>query len=187
VGRVAARHYLQTLVEVADQAANRLTDPGSDLDLRPAIRRLDGDYQTLVTTLIPLRIPFTNTADSKRERVLQTATAARHYARNLRTDTAVSVQLPPQARHELDQATRLLTVSLGELIAHLQDTDPTPRTYVRAAARFDEVATLLEDSEYLAPPQLALRDFQLLDGTMATLAQSLGLTVHALDTDGPIT
>jgi uncharacterized membrane protein YccC len=187
VARVAARQYLQTLVEVAEQAVLRITDPGSDLDLRVGIRRLDGDYQTLVTTLLPLRIPFTNAADSKRERLLQTATAARHYARNLLTDTAASVQLTPQARHELDQATRLLTVSVGELIAHLQDTHATPRTYVRAAARFDQVATRLEDSDYLAPPQLALRDFQLLDGAMATLAQSFGLTVHALDTDGPNT
>lgn len=76
---------------------------------------------------------------------------------------------------------------MGEVIAHLQDTDAIRRTYVRAAARFDQVATLLDDGGYLTPPQLALRDFELLDGAMAALAHSVGLTVHALDTGEPIT
>jgi hypothetical protein len=170
-----------------EQAARRLADTGSDLDLRAAIRQLDADHQALVRTLLPLRIPFTNIADSGRERFLQTAAAARHYARNLLTDTATRIELTPQARDGLDEAAQQLTGSLGELIAHLQHTDATPRTYVRAAARFDQVATLLDDGDYLAPPQLALRDFQLLDGAMAGLSQSLGLTVHALDTGAPST
>jgi len=58
---------------------------------------------------------------------------------------------------------------------------------VRAAARFDQVATRLEDSDYLRTATTRAADFQLLDGAMATLAQSFGLTVHALDTDGPDT
>jgi uncharacterized membrane protein YccC len=187
VVRVAARHYVQALADVVEQAARRLADTGSDLDLRAAIRQLDADHQALVRTLLPLRIPFTNIADSGRERFLQTAAAARHYARNLLTDTATRIELTPQARDGLDEAAQQLTTSLGELIAHLHHLDATPRTYVRAAARFDQVATLLDDGDYLAPPQLALRDFQLLDGAMAGLSQSLGLTVHALDTGAPST
>jgi hypothetical protein len=74
---------------------------------------------------------------------------------------------------------------VAELISHLNDTVQTPRTYVRAAALFDVLATQLEESDYLAPEQLTLRDFQLIDGAMATLAHSLGLTVRALDTTRP--
>jgi hypothetical protein len=95
VARVAARHYVQTLADVAEQAARRLTDTGSDLDLRAAIRRLDADHQAVVSTLLPLRIPFANADDSQRERFLQTAAAARHYARNLLSDTATRVELTP--------------------------------------------------------------------------------------------
>jgi hypothetical protein len=132
--------------------------------------------------MIPLRIPFSNGFGTSNERLLQTATAARHYAPNLLIDTATKLELTPEARAELDAASRQLAASLNELTARLQDSHETPRTYVRAAARFDRVATLLDNSHYLAPPQLALRDLQLLDGAMAGLAGSLGLTVQALDT-----
>jgi hypothetical protein len=49
------------------------------------------------------------------------------------------------------------------------------------AALLDLAALSLDDATpYLAPPQLALRDLQLLDGAMAT--EFCGLRTHSLDT-----
>jgi uncharacterized membrane protein YccC len=183
VARLAARHYLQALADVVTQCVQRVADPESKVGLRAAIRQLDGSYQALVTTMRPVGIPFIATADSPHERLLQTAAASRHYARNLLIDTTADIELTAAARELLNAAGRQLADSLGELIARLQHSDTTPRSYVRTASLFDRVSTLLDSGDYLAPPQLALRDLQLLDGAMATLAQSLGLTVRALDTD----
>jgi hypothetical protein len=179
---VAARVYLQALSDVVPHAVNRLAQVTGDPELRSALRRLDGAYQTLLATMIPYRIPLAGRPDSRRERFLQTALASRHYARNLLIDTTSEAEPSPPTRAHLDLAARQLTGSISELIGHLNDTKPTPRVYVRAAALFDLAASQLDDSHYLAPSQLALRDLQLLDGAMATLAHSFGLSVHALDT-----
>jgi hypothetical protein len=183
VARVAARQYVQALAAVVEQAVQRLTGDENEAELRSATRRLDGSYQTLVTTMQPLGIPLLRTADSRRQRLLQTASAARHYARNLLSDTAVDIGLAPQDREQFGAANRQLAGSIGEVIAYLQDSDRTPRTYTRAAALFDAVASRPPHDDYFAPGQLALRDLQLLDGAMAHLAESVGLDVHALDTD----
>ena len=135
-----------------------------------------------LATVVPLRIPLTGWADSQRERFLQTAAASRHYARNLLVDTASEVVPTRSYRAYLELAASQLTGSMGEVIGHLNDSKPTPRVYVRAAALFDVAAAQLDDGNHLAPSQLALRDLQLLDGTIATLAHSLGLSVQALDT-----
>jgi uncharacterized membrane protein YccC len=182
VARVAARQYLEALSDVVEPATRRLGLSDGEPELRSALRRLDGAYQTLLATMIPLRIPLTGRAEGIRERFLQTAAATRHYARNLLTDTASGAELALPAREQLDLAAHQLTSSLGQLIGHLDDNEATPRIYVRAAALFDLTAPHLSDSDYLAPSQLALRDFQLLDGAMANLAHSIGLSVRALDT-----
>lgn len=180
--RVATRQYIQALTAVVEQAIRRLVDQAGGGDVRAAMRRLDGSYQALATTMLPSRIRFTASADGRRERLLQSAAAARHYARNLHTDTDTRLVLNEQTRADLRQAKQGLTASLDEVVAHLQDTVSTPRTYVRAAAVFDQAATRLDNGDYLAPTQLALRDLQLLDGAMATIALTLGLTVRAIDT-----
>jgi hypothetical protein len=183
VARLAARHYLQALADVVTRCVQRLAGAESKVELQAAIRRLDGCYQALVTTMRPVGIPFIATADSPHGRLLETTAASRHYARNLLIDTTADIELTAEVREQLNAAGRQLADSLGELIAHLQHSDTTPRSYVRTASLFDRVSALLDSGDYLAPRELALRDLQLLDGTMATLAQSLGLTVRALDTD----
>jgi hypothetical protein len=71
---------------------------------------------------------------------------------------------------------------VGELVAALQEHDANQRTYTRSAALFDLVVTDLEEGDVTTHPQLALRDFQLLDGALAGLARAGGLSVQALDT-----
>ncbi len=181
VARVAVRHYVQALSDLIEPATHRLTQNSGEAELGAALRRLDVAYQTLLATMIPMRIALGG-SDGTRERFLQPTAAARHYARNLLADTASGAHWTCRAREQLDLAAGQLTASLAELIGHLGDTEQTARVYIRSAALFDLVATHLESSDYLSPEQLTLRDFQRVDGAMATLAQSLGLSVRALDT-----
>jgi hypothetical protein len=52
--------------------------------------------------------------------------------------------------------------------------------YLRSASLFDRLSEALP-APPTAPAQLALRDFQLIDGSAATVAALLGLTVMSLD------
>lgn len=186
VARVATRQYVQALAAVAQHAVHRLLEPVGDDDLRAAARRLDAAYQALVVTMTPLRVRFPRTADSQREQFLHSVSASRNYARTLLTDTAVSTCLGPQVRDELERAGQRLAASCEELVAALQNGDAARRRYVRSASLFDLVATRLDERDFTAPPQLALRDLQVIDGAMAALARSADLDVQALDTAGSI-
>jgi hypothetical protein len=188
VARVAAREYLRAVRSAAELAAQRLLEPELGLDLRPAARTVDAAYQALIATTIPMRSPFTGRADRDRDRYLHGIAASRNYVRNLLTDTdtTTSAWLSVQNRADLGAAVDTLAASVGELVDALQHHDAATRTYTRSAARFDLVVSDLDGGDFTTRPQLALRDFQLLDGALATLAQSSGLAVHALDTAAPI-
>jgi len=181
VAGLALRGYVQALSDLVQQGADRLLDPSSDPELRAAARRLDAAHQSLVTTVNSLGVPFFGPSNSRREQFLLSIAASRHYARNLLVDTAGCPGVASPAREELRQAAARLTMSLGEIEAALQH-DAGSRTYVRAASLFDVVAMGLDDSDYTTPAQLALRDLQLIDGAMATLADSVGLSIDDLDT-----
>lgn len=181
VARVAARHYVEALAEVAREAVERLTDPDRPLGaLRTASRRLDASYQTLLASMSPLRVPLPGAGDGLRDQFLHSATAARHYARNLVVDTLGGATLETRQREALRAAEARLADSLGGLAGPRQDA--RRRDYVRSAAMFDLVAQA-SPGDLTAPLQFALRDLQLIDGAMAAVAQSAGLGVRALETD----
>lgn len=189
VVHVATGEYVQALYDATTAALDRLRGGESTAELRAALRRLDAAYQTLLATLRPFRLPllgllggdgFLGGDAGVRPRLLQPASAARHYLRSALGELARVPYLDPAARARLDDAGATLQRSLGELAAHLAD--PQPREYVRSAALFDLAATQLSDCDYNAPVQHVLRDLQLLDGAAAALADAAGLTVRALDT-----
>lgn len=185
VARVASLAYVQALTEVAEQGICLLTgrpECTAGEDPRAASRRLDAVYQSLVVTIIPLRYSFVRSTGTNRERFLTSVTASRHYARNLLADASSAGQLPDEALGDLISAGQLLSESIGQIARTLEDHHRSERTYLRSASRFDLVATALADQSYTAPAQLALRDLQLLDGAMATLAASADMAVLALDT-----
>lgn len=184
VARVAAREYLQAVRAAIELATLRLLEPERDTELRAAARSVDAAYQALLTTIVPIQLPFTGGGDNQREQYLHSISASRHYVRNLLTDTdtMTSTWLTQQNRSDLITAADTMADSVAELVGALQEHDANQRTYTRSAALFDLVVTDLETSDLTTRPQLALRDFQLLDGAMATLAQTRGLTVRALDT-----
>lgn len=180
---VATREHLQALDEVAALAAERLREPGDDSELRAAARRLDAAYQALEAATRPLRgrLPGVGGA-GLREQFWYAATSSRHYARNLVIDTGWSSCLPAELGAELQTAAKLLSASINEIVEAVEAQSFGDRTYLRSAALFDRIASGLDDEDVTTPRQLAFRDLELIDGSLAALAQSLGMQVEALDT-----
>ncbi|WP_433618080.1 FUSC family protein [Dactylosporangium sp. CA-139114] len=174
VVRVATREYLTALSAVVDAAVAQLLGTGSGL--RAEVRRLDAAYQALTATLAALGVPLLP-VPSARILFANSLSASRNYARNLLAD-ATPAPLPPEA---LRLAADTLRGSIDALIAGLRRDAPGP--YVRSASRFAALAAALPLPD-TAPPLLALRDLQLIDGSLAVIADQLGLAVTALDQVG---
>ncbi|SDT10422.1 FUSC family protein [Microlunatus soli] len=185
---VATREHLTALLEVVDLAVGQLCSPDNDRELRAAARRLDVAYQALESATSPsrsrLRLPGAS-GGGLRDKFWYAATASRYYARNLVVDTRSSTPLPEQAGADLATAAKLLSTSAGEIIEALQQgREVEQRSYLRSASLFDRVATALDDQDVTTPRQLALRDLELIDGALASIAGSLRMQVRGLD-EGP--
>jgi len=193
VARVAARQHIEALADLIDRCLDRLLDPasgaGSDLELRAAARRLDNAYQALVATVRPMRTPLLGRLAQRIAGFLQAGLAARHYARDLILEVSLestspeNISLDPAAADELSRARRQLAVSVAAVTAALRP-DGEAGQYVRSASLFARVADALPEQRVAVAsrPQLALRDLQLLDGTLAEAARWAGVPVTDLDT-----
>jgi uncharacterized membrane protein YccC len=185
---VATREYLENLSEVVDLAVGQLCEPGEDRELRAAARRLDVAYQALESATSPsrgrIRLPGASGA-GLREKFWYAATASRNYARNLVIDTRSSTALPAEIGEDLRTAAKLLATSTSEVIDAIQEgRDFEQRSYLRSASLFDRVAVALDDQDVTTSRQLALRDLELIDGSLASIAGSLPMQIRALD-DNP--
>jgi hypothetical protein len=159
---VATREYLTAL----DELVGAIGEPAGDM--RAAARRLDVAYQALMATLAARGVPLLP-APSARILFTNSLSASRNYARNLLADADGEIEGPPVAT---------LRSSIGELVTELQGGEPG--TYVRSASLFEAVGRSTGRAP-TDPPMLALRDLQLIDGTLAVIAGQLGLEVTALD------
>lgn len=187
VARLGAQSTVQALGDVIDAATAALLDPGSARErnrLRAATRALDEAYQSFVTTVSALRTPFTTDPGGTPDRFQHATAAARHYARSLLADIRYAAPLSEDGRDQLRRAQRQLSDSLTALVEALSaESSTTEAAYVRAAALFDAVPTEGTGLDPRAgdPRQFALRDLQLLDGALATLAETVQMPVRALD------
>jgi uncharacterized membrane protein YgaE (UPF0421/DUF939 family) len=186
VARVAARQHLEALADLIDRCLDRLLDPasdtGSDLELRAAARRLDNTYQALIATVWPTRTPLLGRLAQRSSGFLESALAARNYTRSLILDASLTRgDLGPAAADELSRARRQLADSVAGVTAALRP-DGAAGQYVRSASLFARVADALPEQRVASRPQHALRDLQLLDGTLAEAARWAGVPVTDLDT-----
>jgi hypothetical protein len=200
VARVAARHQVEALADLADRSLDRLADPasatGSDLELRAAARRVDVAYQALVATVRPMRTPLFGSFAERIAGFLATVVAARHYTHNLLLDASTRyADLDARAIDDLAAARGQLADSVSAVTAALApapeasaghadrgDGAPPARQYVRSASLFQRVADELPGQPPTSRPHLALRDLQLLDGALAEAAHWAGVPVTDLDT-----
>jgi uncharacterized membrane protein YccC len=185
--RVAFRDHVQAVDVVVEHASGHLISAQADIEstLRVDARAVDATYQALVATAQPLRRNLFGSFDEDTGRAMRLAFASRNYSRNLVADVEATGPLNSELRLDVEKASATLQRSLGGVADAL--TGPREGMYTRSSALFDRAERRLE--ERLAgvdEGQLAIRDLKLIDGTMAGVAEIMGLTITDYDTAGGV-
>jgi hypothetical protein len=183
--RVAVREHVEAVGRLADHAAARLQDraDGIESSLRSDARAVDAAYQAVAATAQPVRRTIWGGADEDTVRALRLTVASRNYSRNLVVDTEGS--RPPDVATDLDMARATATLHQSIEVVARALTGPRDGTYIRSSSLFDRAERSLDDCPNGLPStEFALRDFKLLDSTMARLAELMGLAITDYDTVG---
>jgi uncharacterized membrane protein YccC len=184
--RVALRDHVQAIEALADHATSRLLGEGREAEstLRADARAVDASHQALVATAQPLRRNLFGSFDERTGQAMRLAEASRNYSRNLVNDVEAIEPLEVDLRPDIARAGATLHHSLDILAGSF--TGPRNSDYTRSSSLFDRTERCLEErAESMCEGQLAIRDLKLLDGTMAKMAEVLGLRVTDYDTVGP--
>jgi uncharacterized membrane protein YccC len=183
--RVALRNHVQAIGRLLDDASGHLLEGNEDVErtLRSDGREVDATYQAMVATAGPLRRNIAGRLDEKIGWVMLLASSCRHYSRNLVADVEAVGLLDSESRGDIERASRTLHESL-EAVARAS-TGSRDVVYTRSSALFDRAERRLDEgSASVGPGQLAVRDFMLIDGAMARMAEIMGLGITDFDTVG---
>ena len=183
--RVALREHVEAVGRLVDHASARLQgrEDGIDSTLRSDARAVDEAYQAVIATAQPIRRTLWGSADEDTVRAVRLTSASRNYSRNLVADTENS-RLPGASAH-LDMARASATLHQSIEVVARSLTGPRDGTYTRSSSLFDRAERRLDVCPHrVASPEFAFRDFKLLDGTMAHLAELMGLGITDYDTVG---
>jgi hypothetical protein len=186
--RVAVREQVDAVGRLADHAAARLTGPGQGIDstLRSDARAVDAAYQAVIATAQPVGRTVLGRTDEDTVRALRLTSASRNYSRNLVVD-AGNLQLSDFSTcPELARASATLHHSIAVVARAL--TGPRDGTYTRSSSLFDQAERGLDTCpQWSLSIEFALRDFKLLDGAMASMAELMGLRITDYDTEKLLT
>ncbi len=176
--RVALREHVDAVGRLVDDAAARLAgqDDGIDSTLRSDARAVDAAYQAVVATAQPVRRTVWGSADEDTLRTLRLTSASRNYSRNLVVDT--DRLRPPGVCTHLDMARASATLHHSIEVVARALTGPRDGTYTRSSSLFDQADRGLDAFPHRSTSiEFALRDLKLLDGTMARMAELMGLEI----------
>ncbi len=182
--RVAFRNHIRAIETLVVDANTALTADGTDRTaeaLRNDARAIDASYQVLVTTARPLGRGFFGGVDEGMSQVVRLASVSRNYCRDLVSDLSSARHLDPGPHDELNRAATALEHSLS-IVADAMS-GPRNVAYVRSSSLYDRAERALGEGA-LGPEARSpvIRDFKLIDESMATLAEVIGLAVTDLDT-----
>jgi outer membrane lipoprotein SlyB len=188
VARLSGQRFLEALADVVTTTVGVLDGSTSRADLRAAVRRMDDAYQTFRTVAAQGRVSLFDRAGRQSDRFMTAASAARNYARNLLVDLPVSDQTAAVVAN-LAEGRQRFSDSVDVLIGWLEHGE-RDKTYVRSASLFDRSVTdhpspaphVVAGTPAATSPYLLVRDLELIDGALATMASVLELRVEALDT-----
>jgi hypothetical protein len=183
--RVAVREHVEAVGRLADHATARLVGREDEIDstLRSDARAVDAAYQAVVATAQPVRRTVWGSADEDTVRALRLTSASRNYSRNLVVDTGRSLPLGVSTHIDMARASATLQQSI-EVVARAL-TGPRDGTYTRSSALFNRAERYPDVCRHgSASTEFALRDLMLIDGTMAHMAELMGLQVADYDTVG---
>jgi uncharacterized membrane protein YccC len=181
--RVAVRDQVQAVGRLAGHASDHLLgqDQDTGATLRSDARAVDAAYQAITATVQPVRRNLSGLIDEDIGRAVRLVSAAWNYSRNLVADAGMAGPLDAGARPGIELASATLRQSLDVVAGAL--TGPRDGVYTRSSALFDQAERRLEERSGIAgPQQFAVRDLKLIDGTMAQMAEVLGLSITDYDT-----
>lgn len=182
--RVAVREHVEAVGRLADHATARLMGREDEIDstLRSDARAVDAAYQAVVATAQPVGRTVWGSADEDIVRALRLTSASRNYSRNLVIDTGRLRPSGVSTHLDLARASATLHHSIEAVARAL--TGPRDGTYTRSSSLFERAERSLDACPHRsASTELALRDFELLDGTMAHMASLMGLEITDYDTE----
>jgi uncharacterized membrane protein YccC len=163
---------VESLSDLTDAAAGVASGEVARRNLRELGRRVDRDFQALMTAAEPLRVGSLTGSDDRLSRQLAAVSAGRDYAREL----IANVAAVRDALHSgsFDVARKTLYLAAGAVAGHLRGQSDAG-SYIRAAALFSELS-LRPGSWHDQPRSMALvRDFVVIDNALADLAQASGV------------
>jgi uncharacterized membrane protein YgaE (UPF0421/DUF939 family) len=186
--RVAFRNHVRAIGTLVDHASGVLTSEGPPQDqggLLDDARAVDASYQALVATAQPLNRGLFGGIDEEMGRAVRLAAASRNYSRDLVADLASTPPLDPALREGINQATATLHRSMDTVANAMTGT--SDGVYVRSSSLYDLAERSIEDGTVgLDWGYPAIRDFQLIDGSMAGMAEFIRLKVADFDTSGAV-
>jgi uncharacterized membrane protein YccC len=180
--RIAYREYIRAMAGLVDRAASSMTWAEHDTGgtLRADARAVDVSYQALVATAQPVRRNITS-SDQKMSEAMRLATASRHYTRDLVAAVGTIAPLDQETSRDIERASATLHRSLEMIAAALNG--PRGGVYTRSSSLFDRAERRLEARPAaIDEDRIAIRDFKLIDGTMAKVAELIGLGITDYDT-----
>ena len=174
--RVALRRHTQALVQLVDHASSMLVSGEFEsITLRADARAVDAAYQAVLATARPNGRSLFGPLSEDTSRALRIATTARDYSRNLVNDVEAAGPLGSEARASTGRASSTLRESVEVVAAAISGSRDT--TYTRSSALFDRAQRDIEKSGAPQLAQLPISDLKLIDGSMAEMAELLGLAI----------
>jgi uncharacterized membrane protein YgaE (UPF0421/DUF939 family) len=181
--RVAVRTHVQAIGRLVAHASQHLLNEDHDTDstLRSGARAVDAAYHALTASAHPLRRIHSGTLDRHTSQGLRLAAACHNHSRNLVADSTMAGPLDADSRVPIQLANANLRRSLDAIVRALSG--ERDGVYIRSTALFDQASRRIEERSGLADPAyLAVRDLELIDGTLARMADFLGLAITDSDT-----
>ena len=181
--RVALRDHIQALRQLVDHATGRLIGEGDATDgaLRADARALDATYHALEATARSVGRTVLGAVDEDAAQVIRLASATCRYGRKLAADLDQAEPLGADARRDLERAHASLHEGLDVVAEAL--TGSRDAVYIRSSSLFDQAEQSIEQHRDTPEPVApALRNLKLIDGTIAQLAQAMGLRITDYDT-----
>jgi uncharacterized membrane protein YccC len=182
--RVAFRTHVRAIATLVDHANEVLAtkEPAPNQDgLRNDVRAIDASFQTLVSTAQPLRRDPFGRVDEEMDRAVRLASVSRNYSRNLVADLESAPPISPGLRDDVAHASDTFHRSMNAVADAF--TGPRDGVYVRSSSLYDRADRSFEgDGSRLDKGCPPIRDLQLIDGSMASIASLIGLKVTDFDT-----
>jgi uncharacterized membrane protein YgaE (UPF0421/DUF939 family) len=178
---VGMRHLVEAVGQLVEHASDHLLGDDHDLGntMRADARAVDAAYQALIATAQPLRRSLVGKLDDDIASALVLASAARNYSRNLVADTEVATLIDVKERHTFLRARSTLLASIE--VVGICVTGTRDGEYIRSSSLFERVEQDL-DTSGTGIINLSLRDFKLIDGVMARMAEMMNLRIGDFDT-----